>query len=672
MNHTCFILTEEERQTKKPMQKFSGYIFFDYECMNDNGEHIPNLIVADKICVECLKTWQVQNEHCANKCGLKTFQNNDDFCLWLLAQEHFTCIAHNLRAYDGLFIMKYLANNRLPNDRSPNVNILQCKLMSIQCDKIKLIDSYNFLPFALSKFSKTFGLEDDQYQKGFFPHLANVPANQNKIFPKLPIIDEYGCKFMNTNDNKRFMDWYAVNKNQVFNLNQELLNYCKSDVKILKQGCLTFRELFMQITQENDNGIDPFQYAITLPSVCHYVFRKMFMPSESIALVADHGFDPTQSHSHKQILWLKIMALSQNIYIKHVYNSKNEFKIGKYPVDGYCAETDTVFQFQGCFHHGCRTCFKPETYNPWRRQSMGYVYKETQERSHFIKTQVKNFVEIWEHEWDDMVKNNLDGIQDIIKELDVKPALRPRDALYGGRTNAAKLYHECCSRQKIKYYDITSLYPFVQKTCKYPIGAPRIITENFSKTEDYFGLIHCKILAPRKLLFPILPTRIDCKLVFALCSSCVLEKSPECVGHTKEQRMLEGTWVTEEVKLAIRHGYIVEKIYSVWHWDQTDQYDPETKTGGLFTGYVNMFLKIKQEASGFPKWCKTEDDVTKYLNDYYENEGIHLDRHKIVKNEGLRSIAKLLLNSMWEVIVCKPTKSNTRWSITSKNFTKFF
>ena len=411
MNHTCFILTEEERQTKKPMQKFSGYIFFDYECMNDNGEHIPNLIVADKICVECLKTWQVQNEHCANKCGLKTFQNNDDFCLWLLAQEHFTCIAHNLRAYDGLFIMKYLANNRLPNDRSPNVNILQCKLMSIQCDKIKLIDSYNFLPFALSQFSKTFGLEDDQYQKGFFPHLANVPANQNKIFPKLPTFDEYGCKFMNTNDKKRFMDWYAVNKNQVFNLNQELLNYCKSDVKILKHGCLTFRELFMQITQENDNGIDPFQCAITLPSVCHYVYRKMFMPSESIALVADHGFDPTQSHSHKQILWLKIMALSQNIYIKHVYNSKNEFKIGKYPVDGYCAETDTVFQFQGCFHHGCRTCFKPETYNPWRRQSMGYVYKETQERSHFIKTQVKNFVEIWEHEWDDMVKR----LNDMVK-----------------------------------------------------------------------------------------------------------------------------------------------------------------------------------------------------------------------------------------------------------------
>ena len=34
-------------------------------------------------------------------------------------------------------------------------------------------------------------------------------------------------------------------------------------------------------------------------------------------------------------------------------------------------------------------------------------------------------------------------------------------------------------RHKIKYYDITSLYPYVQKTKKYPIGAPKIITENF-------------------------------------------------------------------------------------------------------------------------------------------------------------------------------------------------
>ena len=29
--------------------------------------------------------------------------------------------------------------------------------------------------------------------------------------------------------------------------------------------------------------------------------------------------------------------------------------------------------------------------------------------------------------------------------------------------------------------------------------------------------------------------------------------------------------------------------------DQVSQYDPKSKTGGLFTEYVNTFLKIKQE-----------------------------------------------------------------------------
>jgi hypothetical protein len=55
--------------------------------------------------------------------------------------------------------------------------------------------------------------------------------------------------------------------------------------------------------------------------------------------------------------------------------------------------------------------------------------------------------------------------------------------------------------------------------------------------------------------------------------------------------MINGTWVTEEVKLALTHGYKITKIYSIWHWDQIEQYNEETKTGGLFTEYVNTFLK---------------------------------------------------------------------------------
>ena len=33
--------------------------------------------------------------------------------------------------------------------------------------------------------------------------------------------------------------------------------------------------------------------------------------------------------------------------------------------------------------------------------------------------------------------------------------------------------------------------------------------------------------------------------------------------------------------------------------------------GGLFADYVNLFVKLKQEASGFSRECQTEQQTTK-------------------------------------------------------------
>ncbi len=107
---------------------------------------------------------------------------------------------------------------------------------------------------------------------------------------------------------------------------------------------------------------------------------------------------------------------------------------------------------------------------------------------------VKQFIEIWECEWDRNVKENLE-LKEFCSNTDVIPSFKARDALFGGRTNAAKLYHKCGDGEKIKYYDVTSLYPFVQKTKPYPLGAPKIFTEVYTlDINNFFGLIQCKIL----------------------------------------------------------------------------------------------------------------------------------------------------------------------------------
>jgi len=184
------------------------------------------------------------------------------------------------------------------------------------------------------------------------------------------------------------------------------------------------------------------------------------------------------------------------------------------------------------------------------------------------------------------------------------------------------------------------------KINSFPIGLPRVITENFEDLYKNFGLISCKLLPPKALLFPVLPSRVDNKLLFVVCRKCGELKLKKC-EHNDVERCIEGTWVTEEVKEAINQGYKMIKIFSIWHYDEKETYDPDLKQGGLFTGYINKFLKMKTEASGFPSHVTTEEEKRSYVTNYYFHEGVQLDLNNIKPNSGMKAISKLFLNSLW-------------------------
>jgi hypothetical protein len=90
----------------------------------------------------------------------------------------------------------------------------------------------------------------------------------------------------------------------------------------------------------------------------------------------------------------------------------------------------------------------------------------------------------------------------------------------------------------------------------------------------------------------------------------------EICDHSDNDRSFTGTWTTVEVMEAINQGYKVLEIYEVLHYDETEQNDPITKSGGLFTSYINKFLKMKTEASGYPPGVTTDILKDKYINDY--------------------------------------------------------
>ena len=127
--------------------------------------------------------------------------------------------------------------------------------------------------------------------------------------------------------------------------------------------------------------------------------------------------------------------------------------------------------------------------------------------------------------------------------------------------------------------------------------------------------------------------------MFPLCKTCADTLNQNPCTHTDEERAILGTWCHVELMKAIEKGYEVLEIHEVWHWEET--------TDKLFKEYVHTFLKLKQEASGYPKHCVTDEQKQQYIDEYYEHEGIRLDPNKIAYNPGLRWLAKLMLNSLW-------------------------
>ena len=74
------------------------------------------------------------------------------------------------------------------------------------------------------------------------------------------------------------------------------------------------------------------------------------------------------------------------------------------------------------------------------------------------------------------------------------PCPNPRDAFFGRRINAVRLHHVANEDQgeEIKYVDVTSLYPWVNKAQQYPNGHPIIIT-NPENQEIHVYFIICVI-----------------------------------------------------------------------------------------------------------------------------------------------------------------------------------
>ena len=657
-DHRCYIqpvVQEKEEEETEQTEEGGGcmvapppplFVYADIEAyQNEENVFVPNLL--------CYATAEEEEIHVmeGNHCVLNFLQELDDHAEVPdnnEQQRNIIVVFHNLKGFDGMFIINQLYDQQRSVENQLTVG---AKVLSFKSGPLTFIDSLCFLPMPLASFASTFNLSE--LKKGFFPHLFNIPAHQQYV-GRIPDLEFYDPDSMTSSKKEELLQWHAqqVRRNVQFNFKEELISYCQSDVKILKQGCQAFQREF-----HNEAGFNPMEEAYTIASACNLYWRRCHLQPNTIAVEPLHGWRGTRvNHSVMALQWL---YYQENLLakdgasadrIKHVRNGgeqciRTEKNI--YYVDGYDDTTKTIYEFQGCFYHGCPKCYPVRDIKHYASPNRTFeeLYQATLAKRMALLRAGFKVLEIWQCEWDEQLKKNAE-VQRFLNSFDLVPPLQPRDSFFGGRTEAVALHAVAGEGEEIRYCDITSLYPYVNKTGTYPVGHPHIITQPADqRIYSYFGLALVDILPPPGLYHPVLPVRYNGKLTFPLCRSCVeaeqakpmLQRTHYCV-HSDAERMLRGTWCTPEIEKAVEKGYVLIKIHEVWHFPESQR-----KTG-LFAEYVDKWLRLKQESAGWPSWCQTLEQKREYILDYEEKEGIRLDVAKIAKNPGRKATAKLMLN----------------------------
>ena len=544
---------------------------------------------------------------------------------------------------------------------------------------IRFLDFLMFMTDSLRNIGKAFKLD---VLKGDFPHRFSNKEHVNYI-GRLPSIDAeedwYG--FNTCKDEKEVQESkkYWTDQGQIYctcneectctkqkwDFKKELESYCWKDVYVLAGAVKAYRDQALNFNGSSDyqwqcEGIEPYQYMTQ-----SQIALALFLEGKEIQNISiSHekirpGFNPLQIEWMEQ--W---MEQYPEFKIQHAANNYKEYydSFLKVFLDGYCPETKTAFKFRDCLYHACPTCYPPEkqTFTHPRGISWKRAKELGDKETNLLHTNLNynNVAVMWECKF--LPKSKLG------KDHPFGQCMQLRDAFYGGRTEVFAAYanQDHFPEHEMLHHDVCSLYPYVCSWKDLPIGYPEV---KFNKTIEkerlhpnhpnkYFGFARIKVKPNSKDLIAVLPHR----------GTNNKSNEPERLLYDLNEKV--GCWHTEMIYLAIEQGYEVLEIYEVWHWDENN------RSNTVMRGYMEFFLRMKQEAEGWEKLGKnianqltgnlkdistlTDEDKDKICNYIFtQNGGFARPRkEKVEINPVLRQLAKIFLNCLWGKLVQKAPK----------------
>ena len=204
------------------------------------------------------------------------------------------CYAHNLRAFDGLFIQEELYSKGYTIDGILNQG---AKYLSFECNNLIFRDSMNFFSMPLERLSSTFNLRE--LHKGFFPY-SWISKDSEGYVGEFPPAEDYHPERMSEKRRKEFYTWYQQQQGKEFNYDRELSLYLKSDVLVLKEALTAFSSEMFDLTE-----VKPLTECVTIASTAFRVWQRNFLEPDLIALEPQAGWRSNRVNQSKEALeWL--------------------------------------------------------------------------------------------------------------------------------------------------------------------------------------------------------------------------------------------------------------------------------------------------------------------------------------------------------------------------------
>ena len=237
-------------KTYKPPMNIKFYkVFFDFETITTDT-HIPYMVRY--------KTEDGEKREFTGSTLITDFLDN------LPQKENIMLIAHNAN-YDCRFLIKYISRGKPIQQGNRYLTISGRYYRNKDKEQpinIIIKDSYKMIPFALGKFGKSFGLEQE---KDVIPYKIYTIENVERVF--VPILE--ASRYIKENQQTQFIanidKWECRGEGHRFNdfnIMKYASKYCEIDCDVLMSGYEKYREWFL----EEPIGLDIDNY-ITLQSL---------------------------------------------------------------------------------------------------------------------------------------------------------------------------------------------------------------------------------------------------------------------------------------------------------------------------------------------------------------------------------------------------------------------